>query len=279
LLIERAAITHTPTAATLLRSIPTSAWLPPWRVQLRGFADPISGAQAGDADPAHRRLTGTAEEVSAVAGELGGLAELHVGRGNRKIFLGASARTPVIHLATHAVADASTMEQSRIMFSSADESVPGADFLFLNEAYALKLDDVDLVVLSACDTERGRLLRGEGVQSFSRAFLAAGARSSVTTMWRVADEPTVDFMRVFYHHLGRGVPRDEALRRAKLRFLNERSAVADPHYWAAFVLTGDGTRPLPRAVTWRALAGAFSAIGLLTVVGVHFYRQKKSVPH
>src|SRR3712207_7447999 len=45
------------------------------------------------------------------------------------------------------------------------------------------------------------LFRSEGVQSFSRAFLAAGARSTVTTLWRVADEPTADFMEVFYHHL------------------------------------------------------------------------------
>jgi CHAT domain-containing protein len=167
------------------------------------------------------------------------------------------------------------MERSRIAFSPADGSSPNADYLSLKEAYALKLDEVDLAVLSACDTERGRLIRGEGVQSFSRAFLAAGARSTVTTMWRVADEPTSDFMQVFYHYLQRGEPRDQALRRAKLRFLNDRTAVADPHYWAAFVLTGDGLHPVARAITWQAIAISTMALAIAGAFTTRVYRRQR----
>jgi CHAT domain-containing protein len=133
----------------------------------------------------------------------------------------------------------------------------------LREAYDLPLDDVELAVLSACHTERGRLLRGEGVQSFSRAFLAAGARSTVTTLWAVADGPTANFMEGFYHHLQRGVSRAEALREAKLRFLASGSTLAHPHYWAAFVLTGEGLRPIPRALSWTWVAGAAIALGAI----------------
>ena len=118
-----------------------------------------------------------------------------------------------------------------------------------------------------------------GAAFLAAAFLAAGAHSTVTTMWRVADEPTADFMQVFYHYLGRREPRDQALRRAKLRFLNDRSDLSDPHYWAAFLLTGDGFRPVPRAVTWRELLALAIGISIAGAFGARLYRRrKKSVP-
>ncbi len=253
LLIQRAAVSYTPTAATLLRAPPaTRAWAPPWRLQLRAFADPVFSSASFD-DPASLlgRLGASAREVRDVADEISGAAALHIGANNRKAALYESReRAPILHLATHATADANAMAQSRILFSPPDGSGSSADYLFLRDAYHLPLTGVELAVLSACDTERGPLLRGEGVQTFSRAFLAAGARSTVTTLWRVADGPTTNLMRIFYHHLQRGVPRDEALRRAKLRMLESGSPQAHPHFWAAFVLTGDGIRAIPRAVSW-----------------------------
>ena len=279
LLVERAAVTYSPTAATLLRPAPATRWLPPWKLQLVGFADPV--AASGDFDRASTagRLAASSEEVRDVASELGGRAVLHVGAENRKRYLvDASARAPILHLATHALADTSALERSRIVFSAADGSGSNPDYLFLKEAYALELNGVDLAVLSACETERGRVTRAEGVQSFSRAFLAAGARATVTTMWRVADQPTADFMELFYHHLNRGEPRDKALRLAKLRFISGGSAVADPHYWAAFVLTGDGLRPVPRAVGWRMVTGGVLVVVLAGLVVASRRHRKKPVP-
>lgn len=278
-ILERAAVTYTPTAATLVRDTPSRRWLSPWTLQIQAFADPVVTAEDFDGSAGTRgRLPASAEEARQVAAELGGRSVLHLGQDNRKAHLvGSAARAPLLHLATHAVADTSVMERSHILFSSPDRSGPNADYLFLKEAYALNLEGVDLAVLSACDTESGRLVRGEGVQSFSRAFLAAGAHSTVTTMWRVADEPTADFMQLFYHYLGRGEPRDEALRRAKLRFLNDRSDLSDPHYWAAFLLTGDGFHPVPRAVTWRTVFTAAIAISIAGIFTAHLYRRKKSL--
>ncbi len=268
LLIERAAVSYTPTAVTLLRPPPPDAGLrPPWRLQLRAFADPVFTSAALDDVPALKgRLTEAANEVRRIRWELAGRATLHVGPDDRKAYLLASnERAPILHLATHAMADGDAMEQSRLLFSPAsDARTGGADYLFLKEAYELPLTGVELAVLSACDTERGRLVRGEGVQSFSRAFLAAGARSTVTTLWRVADRPTADLMSVFYHHLQRGVARDEALRRAKLRLLNSGTPLNDPHYWAAFVLTGDGVRPVPHAVSWSTLV--LPPVGITAVI-------------
>lgn len=279
LLVERAAISYTPTAATLVRPPPgTRGWLLPWRLQARVFADPIfASAALDDVALAQRRLDASIEEARAVASELDGRALLHLGADSRKAYLvGGNEHAPILHLATHAVADSSAMEQSRIAFSPAEGSGAAADYLFLKEAYSLPLRDIELAVLSACETERGHVVSGEGVQSFSRAFLAAGARSTVTTMWRVADRPTANFMQVFYHHLNRGVPRDEALRRTKLRFLEPGSEMTDPHFWAAFVLTGDGLRPVPQSFSLKLVATAASGLIVIALLGIHQYRQHRA---
>jgi CHAT domain-containing protein len=116
-------------------------------------------------------------------------------------------------------------------------------------------------------------VRGEGVQSFSRAFLAAGARSTITTLWRVADEPTADFMRVFYYHLQRGESKAGALRETKLTFLRNGGALADPHFWAAFILTGNGDRPIPRAVAWRTVWMIGAVFLMVAFLAVRFRRR------
>jgi CHAT domain-containing protein len=222
-------------------------------------------------------LIGAEEEVRRIASELAGRTVFHIGADDRKEYLRASGNSaPILHLATHAVADTTAIDQSRILFSSRDGS-GGADYLFLKEAYELPLDHVELAVLSACDTERGQMLRGEGVQSFSRAFLAAGARSTVTTLWRVPDRATADFMALFYHALQQGVPRDEALRRAKLRFLQSGTSLSDPHYWAAFVVTGDALRPVARSIAWTTLGAGTAgcaALATLTIFGIRHVRRR-----
>jgi hypothetical protein len=261
-LVERHDVTYIPTAALLLRPArPARRWAPPWTPQFRGFADPLFGSAA--LERGARRLPASATEVRAIASELGGASVLHLGTDDRKQHLLRDRGAPLLHIASHAFVDPGAIEQSRILFS-AERPGGAATYLFLKEAYELPLTDVELAVLSACDTERGRVLPGEGIESFSRAFLAAGARSTVTTLWRVPDATTASFMRVFYHHLQRGTSRAEALRRAKLRFL-ERGV--HPHYWAAFVLTGDGLQPVSTAVRWRTVIWV-GAVVLLLLAGV-----------
>ncbi|HYM60747.1 MAG TPA: CHAT domain-containing protein [Thermoanaerobaculia bacterium] len=265
LLIEEAAVSYSPTAAMLFRAgaEPTRI-APPWKLELRAFGDPHFGSAALDeAASVRMRLAASADEIRAIDKEIGGRSALHLGADDRKVYLYDTSRSaPILHIAAHASADVNAMEQSRILFSPRNAASSGADYLFLKEAYALPLKGVELAVLSACDTERGPLLRGEGVQSFSRAFLAAGARSTVTTLWRVPDRETVSLMTVFYYHLQHGASRAEALRLAKLRFLRSGSAVASPHYWASFVLTGEGSQPIPRAMTSTSVI----AIALLVIV-------------
>ena len=156
---------------------------------------------------------------------------------------------PVLHFSTHAIADTRDPDRSRILLAPAKAGGP-EDYLFLREIYDLDLTGVQLVTLSACDTERGKVIRGEGVEGFSRALLAAGAASAVTTMWDVVDRASVEFMKQFYFALARGESKASALRQAKLQFLHSELAWSHPRYWAGYVLNGDGREqpPARRAV-------------------------------
>ena len=96
----------------------------------------------------------------------------------------------------------------------------------------------DLVVLSACDTGRGREVKGEGLVGITRAFLYAGAPSVVVSLWRVADLSAPDLMVRFYEDLDRTGDKAEALRRAKLEMIARGGDQAWPYHWAPFILVG-----------------------------------------
>ena len=260
-LVTRAAVSYLPTAALLRAPAPAAGWRAPWTKQLAAFGDPVSGDDTWSTAGAATRLVASAQELRDIASELGGDRDLFLGRDNRKSALIEALQHPpiVLHVATHGVADLVSGERSRLMFSPAADGGP-SESLFLREVYDLPLGKVDLAVLSACDTERGPDVRGEGVQGFSRGLLAAGAARAVTTLWRVPDSVTAEFMRVFYYHLQRGDRADDALAKAK-RALIASDTLAHPHYWAAFVLTGR-TDAMPRALRWRDVWGT-----TLVVVG------------
>ena len=275
LLVERFDITYLLTATILLRDAGgrKRSWGLPWRRQLVAFGDPMVSGQTNpsfsEALPGEElrwRLPKSAEEVQGIARLCGGRAELYLGAADLKKYLleGRPKGVPLLHLSTHATADVGNPERSRILFSpaKADEQ---ADYLFLREIYDMDLRGVDLTTLSACDTERGKEIRGEGVQGFSRALLSAGSRATVTTLWRVADQPTSDFMKQFYYALSQGKPKAEALRWAKLKFLRSGTALQHPRFWAAFVLNGDGLHPVPRVLSWRTLLLSVAVVLLALV--------------
>lgn len=276
-LIARFDVSYLPTSALLGRAPPAARrWAPPWAPQLVVFADPQVVGSTGGAGPhlggaeLGEPLVGAREEAEAIAQSCPGRARLYLGASNlkRHLLQGAATGVPLLHLATHAVADVLSPERSRILFSPA-RAEDGADFLFLKEVYDLDLRGVDLATLSACDSERGKLVRGEGPQAFSRALLSAGARATVTTLWRVSDEPTRDFMKQFYFELNRGETKAQALRLAKLRFLRSGSALAHPRYWAAFVLTGEGLTSIPPVLSWSRLLAAGGFLLAAAVAGLH----------
>lgn len=100
--------------------------------------------------------------------------------------------------------------------------------------------DADLVTLSACSSGLGQEMGGEGLIGLTRAFQYAGARSVLASLWNVSDDSTAELMERFYAQLARGIPKDEALRRAQVELLGEKGGRwAHPYHWAAFELAGD----------------------------------------
>ncbi len=278
LLVERFDVTYLPSSSILLRQPPVGRrWHLPWSRQVLAFGDPITPSRRDSnlvevflEDELRRPLPSSAEEVRAIARASSGRSEIHLAGDDLKKYLlqGKAQGVPILHLSTHATADIDNPERSRILFSS--ESKDGRpDYLFLREVYDLDLQGVELVTLSACDTERGKMIRGEGIQGFSRALLSAGSRATVTTLWRVADQPTSDFMKQLYHALGQGKTKAQALRLAKLKFLQSGDPLAHPRHWAAFVLNGDGLHPVTRAFSWTVLLMPLTAALLLLFAVAH----------
>ncbi len=143
----------------------------------------------------------------------------------------------ILHFATHGLIDEKTPDRSCIVLSI-DEDPAEDGFLQVQEIFDLKLN-AQLVTLSACQTGRGKLVRGEGIIGFSQAFFYAGARSLLVSLWSVADQSTSQLMGNFYRFLQEGYSISDALRLAKLKFIrNSNRSLRHPYYWAPFVLRG-----------------------------------------
>jgi CHAT domain-containing protein len=108
--------------------------------------------------------------------------------------------------------------------------------LTAEDVTGLDLQATELVVLSACETGLGQVHVGEGVFGLRRAFVLAGARTLVMSLWKVPDEPTRELMEDFYARLLAGQARAEALRQAQLAL---KAKYPEPFYWGAFICQGD----------------------------------------
>lgn len=108
-------------------------------------------------------------------------------------------------------------------------------FLTAQEILGLQLKNTELVVLSACDTGRGRIA-GEGVVGLSRAFIRAGVPSVIVSLWVIPDAPTASLMSDFYRQLQQTPDKAQALRQA---MLITKAKFPHPRDWAAFTLIGE----------------------------------------
>ena len=159
----------------------------------------------------------------------------------------------IVHFATHGTLDDRWPMSSALALSIPEEFSEGDDNGLLHawEIFESVRLDADLVVLSACDAALGKELGGEGLISLTRAFQFAGSRTTVATLWKVADQATAVLMERFYRHLRSGKTKIEALRSAQVELIRSPIEVRDtrgqvvekdaskPFYWAAFQIHGD----------------------------------------
>ncbi|WPB81699.1 tetratricopeptide repeat protein [Archangium violaceum] len=225
-------------------------------------------------------LPGTRKEAKAIQ-RLLPHARILMGRDATRDALLSLATPGVLHIATHGffLEDAEAEAGARTVFSFGVEGQPrilSDDPLLRSglvlagarasstrfDAYrrqdslvtALELTGLDLwgtqlVVLSACDTGRGIVKRGQGVYGLRRALVVAGAQTLVTSLWKVNDETTHQLMESYYRNLLAGQGRGEALRSA-MRALRQKQP--HPHFWAPFIAIGQdkplqGVTPPTRA--------------------------------
>lgn len=212
-------------------------------------------------------LKGTHVEVRDIKGILGG--DIFDGPpATEAQFKAVAEKYRVLHLAMHALANEQNPALSRLLFGDRRQNPddPTDDnILYANELQIMRLQ-ADLAVLSACHTGFGSWQKGEGVFSLARAFANAGVPATVMSLWRLPDGSAPALMRAFYQNLADGLPKDEALRHAKLGFLETDSLYyfAHPYFWAGVVANGD-MRPLPKPASdgWLWLLGAAVLGGLL----------------
>ncbi len=247
-LIEDAAIAYAPSLTVLRemtrrRKIESAHASPP---TLLALGNPMVGSETlkkaaltlrdGKLDP----LPEAEQEVKAI-GRLYGTTR-------SKVYIGAEARedrvkseasgAKILHFATHGVLNNASPMYSHLALANAGAVEDG-----LLEAWELMQLDLhaDLVVLSACETARGRVGAGEGMVGFSWAMFLAGVPSIVVSQWKVESAGTRDLMVNFHRGLisKPESPKTEALRQAALKLM-KNPETSHPFYWGGFVLVGDG---------------------------------------
>ncbi len=258
---------YAPSASVLvtldrIRTSPSSAQHP-----LLAFGDPVfqSTAQPSQIALSTRgiyekmgvgfdRLSYSAEEVRGIIAVYGISPDsdsVYVGsKATKKALLALDlSQYRTLHFATHAVMgdEVRWITQPALIFSPDGTGAPDSDVLKMSDIFNLRLN-ANLVVLSACETARGKMSRGEGIVGLTSAFLFAGSRSVVASLWNVNDESTSLFMESFYTNLKNGRSKADALREARLQTMRreiksavtgEQQSLASPFFWAPFVLIGE----------------------------------------
>jgi CHAT domain-containing protein len=201
---------------------------------------PFTGNLNGNAQPEFTAL----DQLPASGVEIAGLPGQSYtgGSATKTAFLAEVNKYPVVHLATHAFADAANPAASFIAFYPEKKNMT-EDRLYLEEIYGLNLDATRLVIISACETGKGQLVNNEGVISLARAFAYAGCASTVNSLWKADDNATSVILKQFHVYLREGYTKSKALQQAKIDYLKSDALYKSPAYWSNLVLTGN-TEPL-----------------------------------
>ncbi len=172
----------------------------------------------------------------------------------------------ILHLAIHGSGDEKRDFSACLYFKSQNDASDDGE-LHAYELYGLKLK-ASMAVLTACESGIGKGYRGEGMMSMASAFTYSGCENILMSLWRVNDQASNILMDDFYGQLLEGATIDDALRSAKLRYLEQADELtADPKIWAPLVAYGTVDQ-IFRNNTNRStyiIIGTVAALGLLIV--------------
>jgi CHAT domain-containing protein len=174
----------------------------------------------------------------------------------------------IFHFATHAIVNENNADFSFLAF----QPDSGKDNLYLQELYNIHLPAY-LVTLSACQTNVGPLLQGEGIASLAKGFSYAGTKSIITSLWDVDDHAALDLMTMFYQGIAQEQSKNLALQQAKQSYIHGvETQRAHPVYWATFIPIGDMSPIYDNQVNFRYLL-IFIGLFLSLVI---FYKLKRT---
>lgn len=202
----------------------------------RGIAD-LSGVSLNDLPQTRQEV----EQISSIAGP--GAVVLLRNTATETAFKKEPLEDfRILHLAVHGFADTQYPERSALVLG-VDPKSEDDGLLQVREIIRLRLN-AELTTLSACDTGVGKLQGQEGISNLVEAFLVAGSKSVVASLWSADDTSASALMELFYKRLAEGESASSALRNAKLDLLAQYGDQLNPFYWAAFIPVGETSSPI-----------------------------------
>jgi len=186
-------------------------------------------------------LQNTTQEIKSIANLTNGNYAVNE-NATKSIFKKYIPKASVIHLSAHGKVDDFNPMNSYIAFSDIKAN---DNKLRLEEASRYNMS-LDLLVLSACESGIGRFNYGDGMMSMGKSFERAGVSATIMTLWKVPDRESNTIMQYFYKNLNENKTIAEALRLAKLKYLDttQDTILKQPYYWAGFICYGNCNQKL-----------------------------------
>jgi len=190
--------------------------------------------------PGLRSLSGAEKEAEEIARIYSNNSYLlKEEKATKREFARLSSQFNTIHFAGHSIANPKSPLYSVMVMATENDTEEDTSALYAYELYGYNFDKTQLVVLAACQTAKGQVVKGEGLLSIARPFLAKGVPSVVASLWNANDSASETLFIEFHKQKNAGENLVSALRKAQLSLLNsDNKHYHSPKIWAPFVLFG-----------------------------------------
>ena len=182
----------------------------------------------------------------------------------------------IIHIATHAAYNNVYPERSGLIFAKNSGASQDSNFLSLYDIYNCNMQS-ELTVLTACESGKPGYQDGEGMVSLAHAFNYAGSKQILTALWKIDEQSSTQLTGLFIEYIKKGFATDEALRLAKLHYLNTTDGrMLAPAYWAGLVILGEpGKLILTENTDFTPIIIGIAAFSIIIVITIFVLRRGK----